>query len=45
MVDPKYITEPQAKACAACAFCAMCFADGPFPDFEGIGLYGIVGLF
>ncbi|WP_288071898.1 subtilosin A family bacteriocin [Pyrococcus sp.] len=42
-MDPKYVV--QGKDCAICSICAICFADGPIPDFEGVGLYGLFGLF
>ncbi|RLF98866.1 subtilosin A family bacteriocin [Thermococci archaeon] len=42
-MNPGYI-NPTGDECAACAICALCFADGPIPDFEGIGLYGLFGL-
>ena len=54
MFDPQYV-EVQAEACSACTVCAACgtcssclacLADGPIPDFEGIGIgaLGAVGL-
>ena len=40
---PSYTSS--GSSCAACAICAICFADGPVPDFEGLGIAGLFGLF
>lgn len=30
--------------CSACALGSLCLADGPFPDFELVGLYALFGV-
>lgn len=46
---PAYVSSPvtetgMCSSCATCAICAACLGDGPIPDFEGVALFGIQGL-
>ncbi|MFC9542866.1 subtilosin A family bacteriocin [Lysinibacillus sp. NPDC056959] len=32
------------KGCSACSIGAACLIDGPFPDFEIMGITGVFGI-
>ncbi len=44
MFDPQVVNSKAANPCAACSICAACLVDGPIPDFEGIAIEGLLGL-